>query len=142
MPRILTSSWYVALPEDHLRVGISRGTPRGMPAGYRRYPKLAPGPWFSSVSPEEYRKRYQAEVLDQLDPERVVSELVAFADGRIPTLVCYEAPNKPDWCHRGLVSLWLKQTLDLDVFEYGMEDCGCGSRHPKLSLLQMPGGES
>ncbi|CAN1721388.1 DUF488 domain-containing protein [Hyphomicrobium sp. 1Nfss2.1] len=137
-PRIFTSSWFTELPADHLRVGISRGTPRGMPAGYRRYMKLAPGSWFNSVSPQEYQKRFQAEMLDRLDPERVVRELVDIADGKVPVLVCYEAPDKPEWCHRGLVSLWLKQTIDLDVYELGFEQCGCGRSHPKLHGTQVP----
>lgn len=137
-PIILTSSWFTKLPDDHLKFGISRGTPRGTPAGYRKYMKLAPGSWFNKVSPQEYQKRFQVEMLDQLDPERVVRELLDFADGKVPVLVCYEAPNKPDWCHRGLVSLWLKQTIDLDVFEFGLEECGCGGRHPKLHPFQMP----
>lgn len=136
MPKILTSSWLAPLPSDHLRIGISRGTPRGMPAGYRRYPKLQPGKWFSSASPEEYQRLYADEVLRPLDPQRVADDLRRLADGKIPVLVCYEAPHKPDWCHRGLVSLWLKQTIDLDVFEFGLEDCGCGSKHPKLHPLQ------
>lgn len=135
---IMTSCWFSKLPADHLKFGISRGTPRGMAAGYRKYMKLAPGPWFSSVTPQEYQRLYQAEVLDKLDPERVVKELLDFADGQVPTLVCYELPHKPDWCHRGLVSLWFKQTIDLDVFEFGMEDCGCGGKHPKLHPFQMP----
>lgn len=34
-PRIFTASWFTPLPTGHLRVGISRGVPRGLPAGYR-----------------------------------------------------------------------------------------------------------
>lgn len=108
-----------------------------MPGGYRKYMKLAPGPWFSSVSPQEYQERYQAEMLDKLDPERVVRELLGLAGEKVPVLVCYEAPHKPDWCHRGLVSLWFKQTIDLHVHEFGLEHCGCGTRHPKLHPAQI-----
>src|SRR6201993_962190 len=32
------------------RISIARFAPRGHPAGYRIYSKLAPGPWFNSVS--------------------------------------------------------------------------------------------
>ncbi len=62
-PLIKTSSWFTRLPENHLAFGISRGTPRGMLAGYRRYPKLNPGKWFNSVSPQDYKRLYQDEVL-------------------------------------------------------------------------------
>jgi hypothetical protein len=35
------------------RISIARFAPRGHPAGYRVYSKLAPGPWFNKVSNEE-----------------------------------------------------------------------------------------
>jgi hypothetical protein len=40
---VKTASWFTKLPDDHQRIGISRSTPRRMPAGYRIYRKLAPG---------------------------------------------------------------------------------------------------
>lgn len=136
-PIILTSSWSTKLPDTHLKFGVSRGTPRGMPAGYRKYPKLSPNSWFNSVTPPEYERLYADEVLSRLDPERVVDDLLVLAEGRVPTLVCYETPNEPTWCHRGLISRWLKTTLDLDVFEFGLEHCGCGGEHPKLHASQV-----
>lgn len=145
MTKLLTSSWFSPRPDGHVRVGISRRTPRGMPAGYRRYPKLAPGPWFASVSPLEYQRLYQDEILSRLDPQRVVDELVQFADGQVPVLCCYERSDTPaekDWCHRGLVSVWLKETINLDVFELGRESCGCGYQHPKLHPTQARRSES
>jgi hypothetical protein len=33
--QVFTSSWFTPLPPDHVRIGISRGTPRGVVAGYR-----------------------------------------------------------------------------------------------------------
>lgn len=43
---IKTVSWFAPLADDHIRVGISRGTPRRFPAGFRTYRKLReiPGP--------------------------------------------------------------------------------------------------
>jgi hypothetical protein len=77
-----------------MRIGISRGTPRfGVPAGYRIYRKLAPGPWFNSVPAEEFIARYYGEVLDQLDPRRVAAELRQLAGDRIPVLCCFERVN-------------------------------------------------
>lgn len=137
---IVTSSWFTKLPEDHLRIGISRGTPRGMAAGYRKYPKLNPGPWFRSCStPEEYRQRYYEEILNPLDPEKVVTEIEKIADGKVAVLACYEPPTPgTQWCHRALVSLWLKDTLGLDVPELGLEEHGCGHHHPKLHPILVP----
>lgn len=136
-PIIKTSCWFSRLPGDHQAFGISRGVPRGL-AGYRRYTKLNPGKWFNSVSPTEYKRLYWDEVLNNLNPQRVVDELVQFADGKVPVLVCYERPDDMQWCHRGLVSVWLKETIGLEVLEYGLEDCGCGYDHPKLHPSQCP----
>jgi hypothetical protein len=77
--------------------------------------------------------RYQTEVLDPLDPKKVVKDLLNLADGRIPALLCFEGSEpRRSWCHRSLVSAWLKDTLNLDVFEFGQEIYGCGWEHPKL----------
>ena len=58
---IATSSWFTQLdPVRYARIGISRGVPRAQ-SGYRRYPKLNPGPWFNSVANDEYRRRYYDE---------------------------------------------------------------------------------
>lgn len=132
-PRIVTSAWSVALdPTKYCRVGISRGTPRRQ-AGYRRYPALAPGSWFRELSAHEFRRRYCNEVLNPLDPKRVIADLEEMADGRILALLCFEPPNiGSEWCHRGFVSEWLYERLGLEVFELGQEHCGCGPRHPKL----------
>ena len=59
-----TASWFSVLPPDHIRIGISRGVPRlAIGKGYRLYRKLAPGPWFNHVPLDEYRRRYDAEIL-------------------------------------------------------------------------------
>lgn len=132
---IATSSWFVRLdPEQYVRIGISRGVPRGQAAGFRKYPRLNPGPWFSSVSDDEYRARYYAEVLAPLDPAQVVADLEAIADGKIAALLCWEPPTPGNpWCHRALVSEWLFDTLGIEVFEVGQERYGCGRHHPKLA---------
>lgn len=136
MTIIKTSSWFAKLPDGHCRIGISRGAPRGM-SDYRRYPKLNPGPWFNSVSPVEYKKRYHEEILSRLDAAQVVRELADIANGGVPVLVCFEgAADKHGWCHRGLVAGWLHDELQLEVREIGREDCGCGWRHPKLDPMQ------
>ncbi|NOT70626.1 MAG: hypothetical protein HOP09_04845 [Hyphomicrobium sp.] len=133
--KIATSCWFEKLdPNVYVRIGISRGVPRGMAAGYRRYSKLNPGSWFNSVSPVRYKELYFYEILRPLDPNQVVAELLAMADGKAPALLCWEAPTPgPAWCHRGLVSAWLHDTLGLEVFEVGQEHQGAGWRHPKLA---------
>jgi hypothetical protein len=58
--RLKTGAWTTVLPPEHLRVGISRGVPRGLPAGYWRYTKLNPGPWFNSLTAPDFIERYKA----------------------------------------------------------------------------------
>src|SRR3954452_8663141 len=104
-----------------LKIGISRAVPRGHPAGYRRIRSLEPGPWFNSVTPEEYRSRFLA-LLAGLDARSIVPQIETLADGRDAALLCFENPHDPAaWCHRGQVSEWLKAELDFDVFEFGLE---------------------
>ena len=102
MPVPITASWYTKLPAGYCRIGISRGTPRGQ-RGFKLYRKLAPGRWFNSVDPLEYRQRYFA-LLEQLDPAETLVELAALAEGQIPALLCFErAPPDRSWCHRAFV---------------------------------------
>lgn len=130
----VTSSWFTRLPESYARIGISRGAPRGQ-RGYRMYRKLAPGPWFRSVDAERFRDLY-CEQLAELNPRNVLEEIACLAEGRIPALLCFEPPPPdPRWCHRALLSVWLEETCDIGVSEYGFESRGSGWAHPKLSPI-------
>jgi hypothetical protein len=91
-----------------------------------------PGPWFKSVTATEFRRLYLAQ-LSALDPQDMLRDLAALAGGRTPALLCFERPPPNEaWCHRGLVSAWLDETLGLRVVEYGHEQAGWGWTHPKL----------
>jgi hypothetical protein len=116
-----TASWFTELPPDHVKIGISRGVPRRM-TGYRLFRRLAPGPWFNSVSTEEYRQRYRDEVLARLDPHQVAAQLRELAGDRIPCLCCFERVGGRQWCHRSLVAEWLAEALGQPVPEFGFED--------------------
>lgn len=130
--RIKTGSWFGPLPEGHTRIGISRGRPRFAKAdSYRLFPQLNPGPWFKSVSDQEYLQRYQAEVLDLLDPRQTAAELIALADSKVPVLCCFERVGGPGWCHRSLVAAWLAEALGEPVPELGHEELP-QDRHPLL----------
>ncbi|MBS0240133.1 MAG: hypothetical protein JSR89_17095 [Proteobacteria bacterium] len=132
--QIATSSWFIKLdPAKYQRIGISRGVPRGQGAGYKRYPKLNPGPWFNAVDEERYKMLYWGEILSVLNPETVRDELIALGDGKIPVLLCFEpATPGPDWCHRGMVSAWFHDTIGLEVPEVTKIEEGFGWSHPKL----------
>jgi Domain of unknown function DUF488 len=123
--KIFTSSWFTPLPPSYLRIGVSRSVPRGYPAGYRRLRVLEPGPWFNSVTPEEFHRRYMAQ-LHGLDAQAIVDRIGEMAVGyEAAALVCYE---RSGWCHRAQVSLWFEQRLGLCVPEHGQ--CCCGAWHP------------
>jgi hypothetical protein len=125
MITIRTAFWFQAIPADHVRVGISRGSPRRFPAGYRLYRRLAPGPWFRSASPAEYLRLYGAQ-LDALDPAAVVDQLEALTGGRPAALCCYERAEEiaagETFCHRNLVGTWLERHLPMTVEEIGAGD--------------------
>jgi len=103
-----------------------------MPAGYRTFRQLAPGPWFKScATPAEYCQRYYGEILAHLDPLQVAEQIAAKAEGRIPVLVCFEAPNSGKWCHRSLAAEWLARALGRVVPEFGYEHLP-QDQHPLL----------
>ena len=136
-PQIATACWLTKLPPEFIRVGISRGAPRGHPAGYRRYPPLHPGPWFRTVSEEDYVRRYNAEVLAPLDARRVIEDLRRISVGWPVALLCFErAGTSDDWCHRSLVAAWLARAIGQPVPELGYERWS-QNQHPLLppSLL-------
>jgi hypothetical protein len=129
---IKTGCWFGQIPDDHVRIGISRGTPRfsGI-TGYRLYRKLNPGSWFNSVPTPEYLERYQTEVLDRLDAQDVLDDLVRISNGCVPVLCCFERVGSGQWCHRSLVAQWLSETLGIKVPEIGHEHLP-QAQHPLL----------
>ena len=100
------------------RIGISRGIPRGVPAGYRRYPPLAPGEWLWTTDDEAtYRDLYFAQ-LSKLDPARVIADLHKLAGDTVPTLLCFCDLRKTGaWCHRTMVAEWIKDKTGLTTVE-------------------------
>ena len=114
------------------RISIARFAPRGHPAGYPVYSKLAPGPWFNKVSIDEYCRLY-GQILAGRDPQRTYDELVALTAPAEPVLLCYEVPpfsapqpipqaglttiGRQNWCHRRLVAVWFQETLGIEVAE-------------------------
>jgi hypothetical protein len=117
---IKTASWFTDLPPGHVKIGISRGNPRHM-AGFRIYRALAPSPWFSSATVDEYELLYRTEILDRLDSLIVAARLVDLARGSIPVLVCFEPAGRRQWCHRALAAAWLSDALGRPVPEVGFE---------------------
>lgn len=131
--QIKTASWFDKLPDDHMRIGISRGVPRNLSAGYRVFRKLAPGPWFNSVSAVEYYRLYKEEILAPLDPKKIAAELAAMSAGRVPVMLCYERPARGEWCHRAMAAEWLSNALGHPVPEFGFEELA-QALHPMMPI--------
>lgn len=94
-------------------------------------PELAPGDWFKTASDRDYKQLY-FEILAKLSPRQIVAKMEDISGGKDCALLCYEAPTDNQYCHRAYISVWLKEQLGLEVFEYGMETQGCAWSHPKL----------
>lgn len=110
-------------PTGSNRIVIARAVPRSIEAGYRRYPKLAPGSWFKNPeyknNQEAYRERYVAEILSPLNPVEVWEQLHHLAGDEEPILLCWEPLKKPgEWCHRRMVAEWFEEKLGTTVPEY------------------------
>lgn len=108
-----TASWKAAGAAAG-RVGISRGTPRGAPAGYRMYRRIAPTREMLALPPGEFEPAYQA-LLDELDAAEVWSEIHALAAPHQPIILCFEADRRD--CHRSQVAAWLERELGQVVDE-------------------------
>lgn len=125
---IYTSSWFAKLPPQIVRIGISRGIPRNQPPGFRTMRELAPGAWFSSVTPLEYHQRYFQD-LGRLDIELIRRKIEFLANDGDAALLCFETGRPGQWCHRAFVSEWF-QDHGILVPEWGDPECRCGKEHP------------
>lgn len=126
---IYTSCWFQYFGPG--RIGISRGSPRGLSAGYRFYRALAPTRDILQNCKEqaEYRRRFFAEVLGPLDPEKVLKDLEDRSEEGRAVLLCFErAPlHENNWCHRSMVASWITDTTGVPVSEWsGAEDSNPG----------------
>ena len=91
---------------------------RGIIAGPFGYGNSNRVPWFKSVLPQEYLRRY-SEILNALDPIQIRDRL--FALGNTPVLLCHERARDIEggrcYCHRHLAAEWLEERLGVTVQE-------------------------
>jgi hypothetical protein len=116
-----TGSWFTTKTALG-RVGISLGTPRGMPGGYRLFKALAPTKDMLSMSDAQYEPRF-VEILQQLNPQATWDKLHEMAGGHDPVILCFEKPGEV--CHRRWVAKWFEATLGHVVPEYGFDGPLC-----------------
>lgn len=66
---------------------------------------------------EEYTRRYRSEVLSQQDMQQFLKTVEQASGGQDVALCCYEKPE--DFCHRHILSDWIKEKLGIEISEYG-----------------------
>lgn len=112
-----TASWFTWRGPG--RIGISLGTPRGQPAGFRLYKILAPGRHMLTMPYAQYEPLYRAQ-LTHLDPKKTWDDLHRLAAGAEPVLLCFERPpfHARNWCHRRMAADWFRDMLGEDVPEF------------------------
>ena len=106
----MQTSYFAKSATNPLAVSIARSAPKWYKG--RHYPALAPSWSLVKVeNPAEYEYRYRREVLDRLNPKKVIAEL-----GEDAILLCWEKPG--EFCHRRLVAAWLNEKLEMEIPEY------------------------
>jgi len=107
---IFTSNFKIAgyLPQA---VAISLGVPRGWRG--RRCTVLAPSMRLIKImDPETFIPLYKAQVLDRLDPHKIIRDL----GGDNFILLCWEEPGV--FCHRRVVAAWMQKEAGVLVEEF------------------------
>ncbi|MBU4355729.1 MAG: DUF488 domain-containing protein, partial [Proteobacteria bacterium] len=64
------------------------------------------------MEPERFIPLYRAQVLDKLDPMRVITDL----GGDNFVMLCWEAPG--EFCHRRVVAAWLRKHTGVLIEEF------------------------
>ena len=116
------------LPENIIPISIA-GKPPEKWNGIE-YKKLAPkwsffSEWKKTHDNDYYIEHFYSEVLGNLNPEMVMSELIKISfdnNNKDIAFVCYEVPK--DFCHRHLVANWLnrngycvKEYINMDLIK-------------------------
>ena len=112
-----------SLPKDILPISICGKAPQWYTG--LQYKKLAPKydffmEWKQNHDNDYYIKCFNEQVLEKLDILTVLRNLIDMMNGEYKhiALVCYEKPT--DFCHRHLVTEWLRNN-DIKCEEYKFE---------------------
>ena len=110
---ILTSNFKIAghLPQA---VAISLGVPRGW-RGARCTVLAPPRPLIKIMDPETFMPLYKAQVLDKLDPHKIIKDL----GGDNFIMCCWEDPGV--FCHRRVVAAWMQKHTGVLVEELDLK---------------------
>ena len=108
-----------SLPDTITPISIAAKKPNNLKI--KEYKKLAPKwtffqEWKKNQDNDFYIQHFYDEVLNNLNPSKVLEELTNLSDGKDIALICYEKSG--DFCHRYLVSKWLMEYFDIDIQEW------------------------
>ena len=108
------------IPKNMICVSICGGVPKWYTG--LQYKKVAPKykffmEWKENHNNDYYIEHFNDEVLSKITPQEVVKDLEELTgQAKDIVLLCYEKPN--DFCHRHLVSEWLRNNgLECKEFE-------------------------
>ena len=74
---------------------------------------LAPPAYMIHESEETYTPKYKA-ILAGLNKHQIINDIKNISEGKNCILLCYE--KKGDFCHRHLVSEWLREEIEVNEF--------------------------
>ncbi len=115
---MLRTSYFAKSAMEPGAVSIARFPPKWYTG--TRYLPLAPTPDMLKIKDwDEYRRRYQEEILSVLDPDTVLRDLGVDGSGHDIILLCFE--KERTHCHRGLVAEWFHETRGITVTELGTD---------------------
>ena len=105
----MQTSYFAKSANNPLAISIARSAPKWYHG--KHYPALAPSWSLVKVEdPIKYEYRYRREVLDRLNPKKVLAEIEENA-----ILLCWEKPG--EFCHRRIVAAWLSEELGIEIPE-------------------------
>lgn len=99
-------------------ISIARGTPK-FAEPIDKYAPLMPtweliNLYKNTGDVEQYTKIYNSVILGWLTQEQTYNELVEITNNRPAILLCWE--NRDKFCHRHLVSTWLKEKYEITEY--------------------------
>ncbi len=89
--------------------------------GILEFKQLGPTPDMLKLFKHEYEPRYYS-ILNKLDASVLVKYLERISKGKDVVLLCYESAASCEkgttYCHRHMLSKWIKEKTGVDVTEY------------------------
>lgn len=83
------------------------------------------------ITREQYISLYESNVLRKLNIEEFINKIKVLSGEKDVALCCYEKPD--DFCHRHLLSKWIKEKSGYDIQEFGITQ---KAKEPPIPIQQ------